>query len=155
MPSFGPRMGRSSCGKLGATAVPNRIEQAERLPGGAGAMFVLTTPPTATARVEQQRHHQDKPTHHILVAGAEQHGEISDRANVGFGHAALALNARLPDLKDSQRLGLGSALGDESALPDRFIEYLPSLLGQAIQYYSCFINYSFKFLTGPNPTCSA
>jgi uncharacterized protein YjbI with pentapeptide repeats len=29
-------------------------------------------------------------------------------------------------------------------LPDQFIEYLPSLLGQAIQYYSCFISYSSK-----------
>jgi uncharacterized protein YjbI with pentapeptide repeats len=27
-------------------------------------------------------------------------------------------------------------------LPDSFIEYLPSLLNQAIQYYSCFISYS-------------
>jgi uncharacterized protein YjbI with pentapeptide repeats len=29
-------------------------------------------------------------------------------------------------------------------LPDKFIEYLPSLVGQAIQYYSCFISYSAK-----------
>jgi len=29
-------------------------------------------------------------------------------------------------------------------LPDNFIDYLPSLLGQAIQYYSCFISYSSK-----------
>lgn len=29
-------------------------------------------------------------------------------------------------------------------LPDRLIEYLPSLLGEAIQYYSCFISYSSK-----------
>jgi uncharacterized protein YjbI with pentapeptide repeats len=29
-------------------------------------------------------------------------------------------------------------------LPDRLIEYLPSLLGEAIQYYSCFISYSTK-----------
>jgi TIR domain len=27
-------------------------------------------------------------------------------------------------------------------LPDRLIEYLPSLRGEAIQYYSCFISYS-------------
>jgi hypothetical protein len=32
VPSFGPRM---RCGKLGATAVPNWIERADRLPGGA------------------------------------------------------------------------------------------------------------------------
>jgi uncharacterized protein YjbI with pentapeptide repeats len=29
-------------------------------------------------------------------------------------------------------------------LPDNLIEYLPSLLNQAIQHYSCFISYSFK-----------
>jgi len=29
-------------------------------------------------------------------------------------------------------------------LPDRLIEYLPSLFDQAIQYYSCFISYSTK-----------
>jgi hypothetical protein len=29
-------------------------------------------------------------------------------------------------------------------LPDTLIEYLPSLLGQAIQYYSCFISFSTK-----------
>jgi uncharacterized protein YjbI with pentapeptide repeats len=29
-------------------------------------------------------------------------------------------------------------------LPDNLIDYLPSLLGQAIQYYSCFISYSAK-----------
>jgi hypothetical protein len=33
--SFGPRMRCSSCGKLGATAVPNWVERADRLPGGA------------------------------------------------------------------------------------------------------------------------
>ena len=35
VPSFGPRMRCSRCGKLGATAVPNWIERADRLPGGA------------------------------------------------------------------------------------------------------------------------
>jgi len=29
-------------------------------------------------------------------------------------------------------------------LPDRLIEYLPSLLNEAIQHYSCFISYSSK-----------
>jgi hypothetical protein len=29
-------------------------------------------------------------------------------------------------------------------LPDKLIDYLPSLLGQAIQHYSCFISYSSK-----------
>jgi hypothetical protein len=35
VPSFGPRMRCSRCGKLGATAAPNWIERADRLPGGA------------------------------------------------------------------------------------------------------------------------
>jgi uncharacterized protein YjbI with pentapeptide repeats len=30
------------------------------------------------------------------------------------------------------------------ALPDHFIDYLPSLLNQAVQHYSCFIAYSMK-----------
>src|SRR3954466_6239735 len=29
-------------------------------------------------------------------------------------------------------------------LPDKLVEYLPSLLNQAIQFYSCFISYSSK-----------
>jgi len=35
VPSFGPRMRCRSCGKLGATAIPNWIERADTLPGGA------------------------------------------------------------------------------------------------------------------------
>jgi DNA-directed RNA polymerase subunit RPC12/RpoP len=35
VPSFGPRMRCSRCGKLGATAIPNWSERADRLPGGA------------------------------------------------------------------------------------------------------------------------
>src|SRR5262245_39860572 len=31
-----------------------------------------------------------------------------------------------------------------AGLPDRLIEYLPSLLNEAIQHYSCFISYSSK-----------
>jgi hypothetical protein len=34
VPSFGPRMRCSKCGKLGATAVPNWIERRDYLPGG-------------------------------------------------------------------------------------------------------------------------
>jgi uncharacterized protein YjbI with pentapeptide repeats len=43
-------------------------------------------------------------------------------------------------LQKSRRLPLTFLRG--IGLPDQFIEYLPSLLGQAIQYYSCFISYS-------------
>jgi len=36
VPSFRPRWRCSQCGKLGATAIPNWIERADRLPGGTG-----------------------------------------------------------------------------------------------------------------------
>jgi predicted RNA-binding Zn-ribbon protein involved in translation (DUF1610 family) len=35
VPSFGPRMRCTRCGKLGATAIPNWKEKADYLPGGA------------------------------------------------------------------------------------------------------------------------
>jgi len=34
VPSFGPRMRCSKCGKLGATAIPNWIERRDSEPGG-------------------------------------------------------------------------------------------------------------------------
>jgi hypothetical protein len=40
VPSFGPRMRCSRCGKLGGTAVPNWIEPADRLPGRRPAMML-------------------------------------------------------------------------------------------------------------------
>jgi uncharacterized protein YjbI with pentapeptide repeats len=45
-------------------------------------------------------------------------------------------------LQRSGRLPLPFLRG--CGLPDRLIDYLPSLLGEAIQYYSCFISYSSK-----------
>ena len=45
-------------------------------------------------------------------------------------------------LERSGRLPLSFLRG--VGLPDSFIEYLPSLLNQAIQRYSCFISYSTK-----------
>jgi hypothetical protein len=45
-------------------------------------------------------------------------------------------------LQRSGRLPLAFLRG--CGLPDRLIEYLPSLLEKAIQYYSCFISYSSK-----------
>jgi len=44
-----------------------------------------------------------------------------------------------------------------AGVPEILITYLPSMLGQAIQYYSCFISYSAKDTPLPNgctPTCS-
>jgi hypothetical protein len=45
-------------------------------------------------------------------------------------------------LQKSGRLPLPFLRG--IGLPDRLIDYLPSLMGEAIQYYSCFISYSMK-----------
>jgi hypothetical protein len=45
-------------------------------------------------------------------------------------------------LHRSRRLPLAFLRG--VGLPDALIDYLPSLLSQAIQHYSCFINYSSK-----------
>ena len=45
-------------------------------------------------------------------------------------------------LQRSGRLPLAFLRG--CGLPDRLIDYLPSLLEEAIQYYSCFISYSSK-----------
>jgi hypothetical protein len=49
------------------------------------------------------------------------------------------------DIRTLQRSGrLPLAFLRGVGLPDALIEYLPSLLGQAIQHYSCFISYSSK-----------
>ena len=47
-----------------------------------------------------------------------------------------------PTLAKSGRLSLAFLRG--CGLPDTLIEYLPSLLSQPIQYFSCFISYSTK-----------
>jgi hypothetical protein len=44
VPSFGPRMRCSRYGRLGATTVPNWIERANRLPGGARCNDVVARP---------------------------------------------------------------------------------------------------------------
>ena len=49
------------------------------------------------------------------------------------------------DIRTLQRSGpLSLAFLRGIGLPDALIEYLPSLLGQPIQHYSCFISYSSK-----------
>jgi hypothetical protein len=49
------------------------------------------------------------------------------------------------DIRTLQRSGhLPLAFLRGVGLPDTLIEYLPSLLGQAIQHYSCFISYSSR-----------
>jgi TIR domain/Pentapeptide repeats (8 copies) len=49
-------------------------------------------------------------------------------------HRTLQISKPLPPLPFLRGVGL----------PDRLIEYLPSLFDQAIQYFSCFISYSTK-----------
>jgi TIR domain/Pentapeptide repeats (8 copies) len=49
------------------------------------------------------------------------------------------------DLQTLERSGpLPNAFLRGMGLPDNFIDYLPSLLNEAIQHYSCFISYSTK-----------
>lgn len=50
-------------------------------------------------RIEQQRDHKDEPTQHVLVAGAEQRGEKSNRTKVCPDDPALAVNGGLLDLR--------------------------------------------------------
>jgi hypothetical protein len=56
VPSFGPRMGCSHCGKLGATAMPNRIERADRLPGGALMLVRAAIPRKLPLAIRQPRY---------------------------------------------------------------------------------------------------
>ena len=56
-------------------------------------------------------------------------------------------------LQRSGRLPLAFLRG--CGLPDRLIDYLPSLLDEAIQYYSCFISYSSKDDAFANPDYSS
>lgn len=58
-----------------------------------------------------------------------------------------------PPVKEEARLNKASRMGPTGlassddcidSSPDRLIDYLPSLLNQTIQYYSCFISYSLK-----------
>jgi hypothetical protein len=51
---------------------------------------------------------------------------------------------RPSDLEKSKSKPMPLASLRGIGLPDNFIEYLPSLLNQAIQHYSCFISYSIK-----------
>ena len=53
---------------------------------------------------------------------------------------AAGKTRRPPQLSKSQPLGRGRGCG----LPEALIQFLPSLLNQPIQFYSCFISYSTK-----------
>jgi hypothetical protein len=49
-------------------------------------------------QIKQRRYDEDKPPQHDLVAGAEQRGEVADRAKVRLRHLPLAVDAGLLDL---------------------------------------------------------
>ena len=59
-----------------------------------------------------------------------------------------ACNHRGPSIIDHRTLAKSAPLPllflRGCGLPDQFIEYLPSLFNQTIQFYSCFISYSTK-----------
>jgi hypothetical protein len=61
--------------------------------------------------------------------------------------ASAACDADGPSIVDFQTLKNSGPLPTALrgvGLPDNLIEYLPSLLNEAIQHYSCFISYSSK-----------
>ena len=67
------------------------------------------------------------------LRGAKGLAECEFRGPCILDHRAIQLSGRLPE---SFLRGCG--------LPDSIIEYLPSLLNEAIQFFSCFISYSTK-----------
>jgi hypothetical protein len=68
--------------------------------------------------------------------------DLSDCKNLGLirheGPSALDIRT----LQNSGRLPLAFLRG--VGLPDTLIDYLPSLLGQSIQFFSCFISYASR-----------
>jgi hypothetical protein len=71
-------------------------------------------------------------------ANVDLTGAIGLETCIHFGPSII-------DLQTLQRSGpLPLSFLRGVGLPDNFIEYLPSLLNQAIQHYSCFISYSTK-----------
>jgi hypothetical protein len=72
-------------------------------------------------RLDQARgYHQDEPAQDVLVVGAHERREISDRAQVGVSHLVVAVELRLLDLQLCQCLvrlvALGGELGPVPAL---------------------------------------
>src|SRR4051812_25416946 len=66
-------------------------------------------------------------------------------ANLSRAHLNNHTGPSSVDIRTLQRSGpLPLAFLRGVGLPDALIEYLPSLLNQAIQHYSCFISYSHK-----------
>ena len=74
--------------------------------------------------------------------GSTSFGETELKDTVGLDSCKHQFQSYLDyfTLRDSWPLPLAFLRG--CGLPDEYIEYLPSLLNQAIQFYSCFISYS-------------
>jgi len=68
--------------------------------------------------------------------------DLSDAENLdeSFHHRPSSVDHRTLALSRNVPVSFWRGCG----LPDRLIDYLPSLLGDAIQFYSCFISYSSK-----------
>ena len=83
-------------------------------------------------RIEQDRNHQDEPAQDILIAGAEQGCQISDRAEVGLGHPLVAVDLGLLDLQVGKGLSLNRKLvGKAGALG------LPALVIRGAELSGC------------------
>jgi uncharacterized protein YjbI with pentapeptide repeats len=73
---------------------------------------------------------------------------ICSNVNLGSVHGLETVRHEGPSIIDFRTLAKSGPLPlvflRGCGLPDQLIDYLPSLLNQAIQFYSCFISYSTK-----------
>jgi uncharacterized protein YjbI with pentapeptide repeats len=82
------------------------------------------------------------------LSGAQLGGTVFVDTNLSDVKGLDTCDHRGPSTLDHRTLARSGSLPlaflRGCGLPDRLIEYLPSLLNQAIQFYSCFITYSTK-----------
>jgi hypothetical protein len=85
---------------------------------------------------------------HANLSGANLLETVFANTNLNDVKGLEACNHRGPSTIDHRTLAKSGPLPLSflrgCGLPDELIEYLPSLLNQAIQFYSCFISYSTK-----------
>jgi uncharacterized protein YjbI with pentapeptide repeats len=82
------------------------------------------------------------------LSGAHFHGTILGATCLRDAQGLDTCNHLGPSILDHLTLTLSGRLPDVflrgCGLPDKLIDYLPALLEEAIQFYSCFISYSTK-----------
>ena len=82
------------------------------------------------------------------LSGAHLLETVFANTNLGETHGLEACQHGGPSTLDYRTLAKSGTLPlaflRGCGLPDTFIDYLPSLLNQAIEFYSCFISYSTK-----------